>query len=361
MQDKSIYSADKISRHPAQLGSACGKLPQAPPVHAQIVLSDLCNHDCHFCAYRQSGYITNQLFSIGELAKVGTNNPNRMIPNQRAIDLIDELNSMGVKAVQLTGGGEPTIHPKFEEVARKIVNHGMDLALVSNGVKLPDSTIDVLSRATWIRISIDATDPETYARVRRVSTTHWDKAWQNIRKLANRRGPVLGVGYVITPENWNGLTEFVRRVRDHGADNIRFSAMHSNDGAEVFKDEEARIRKELDRCKSLGEQIGVDIHDRFDLRMRDMQAELEFDRCGYQHFTTYLGADQNIYRCCNTAYNYVGLLGSFADKPFQQAWAEIHDKMITFDPRKSCQMCQFASQNQTIYELTAPSAHENFV
>ena len=72
-----------------------GKLPDAPK-QVQLILSDLCNQDCHFCAYRMSGYTSNELF-IGdsERAAYGHDNPKRWIPTERALRFIDEFKRAG--------------------------------------------------------------------------------------------------------------------------------------------------------------------------------------------------------------------------------------------------------------------------
>ena len=49
------------------------------PVHVQLVLSDLCNQDCGFCAYRMSSGLSNELFPQGS-----RKNPNRMIDTAKA-------------------------------------------------------------------------------------------------------------------------------------------------------------------------------------------------------------------------------------------------------------------------------------
>ena len=56
---------------------ARGEVPS--PTQVQLIISDLCNQDCSFCAYRMSGNLSNELF--GEAREDGSinNNPNRMI------------------------------------------------------------------------------------------------------------------------------------------------------------------------------------------------------------------------------------------------------------------------------------------
>ena len=73
------------------------------PVHVQLIISDLCNQNCHFCAYRMDGGFSTQNFGE-DTGKGFTMNPNRMIPKEKAFEILDDAHSIGVKAVQFTGG-----------------------------------------------------------------------------------------------------------------------------------------------------------------------------------------------------------------------------------------------------------------
>jgi hypothetical protein len=73
--------------------------------------------------------------------------------------------------------------------------------------------------------------------------------------------------------------------------------------------------------------------------------------------TTYIGADLNVYRCCNTAYTTAGVLGNLADRSFRNL---IETVDYTFDAR-SCRYCQFGGQNAAIAALVREPEHANFV
>ena len=78
--------------------------------------------------------------------------------------------------------------------------------------------------------------------------------------------------------------------------------------------------------------------------------------CGYQYFTTYIGGDLNVYRCCNTAYTKAGLLGSLKDLRFRDMTFDYEP----FDARK-CRFCQFGGQNKAIAALVDEPTHAEFV
>jgi MoaA/NifB/PqqE/SkfB family radical SAM enzyme len=344
------------------------------PVHVQIILSDLCNQACGFCAYRDPGYTSSQLFyeishRKGGLRRDGDHpernyNPNRMIPYDKVIEILDDCVELGVKAIQFTGGGEPTVHPRFADILNETHRRGLKFAVVTNGV-LParrPEMLYALAGAEWVRVSLDAGASATYAQLRNVPESHFHDALETIERLA---GSVhLGVGYVVTPQNWREIVQGAGHAKRCGADNVRISAQFSADGESLFADcyddaaAEARIAERL-----TDERFTV--YNRFGEKLDDLrQRSPDYDRCGYQEFTTYVGGDQNVYRCCVLAYNERGLIGSIREQRFRDLWmsAARADAMRSFDAR-GCDRCQFNAINRTLDYTLRPAEpmHSAFV
>ena len=72
-------------------------------------------------------------------------------------DYVTKLKTRGLKAVILTGGGEPTAYKHFNELVRWLYNEGLQVALISNGSKAYWKRVDedVCKMFTWVRISIN--------------------------------------------------------------------------------------------------------------------------------------------------------------------------------------------------------------
>ena len=117
------------------------------PVHPQVVITNRCNLNCHFCscADRDKGL---------ELSL------------ETVTGVLDELKHLGAKAITITGGGEPLLHPHFNEIMRHCRKIGLKVGLVTNGLlleKFPNETLDIL---TWCRISSEDDRPfsDAYSR-----------------------------------------------------------------------------------------------------------------------------------------------------------------------------------------------------
>lgn len=361
------YSALKVLHHPVRL-QAYKQAAGFAPSHVQIILSDWCNQSCAFCAYRMEGYTSNEMFGV-ETDKGRNNNPRRQIETKKVIEILDACEVMGVRAIQFTGGGEPCAHKDHHQLFGAVLDRGMDLALVSNGTLLTKESIDLLgSSAAWVRISLDAGNEETYASVRHVPKAQFSKALATIAQLSEakkRTGSpmVLGVGFVVTPDNWLDVIEATMKAKALGADNIRISAMFSQNDERPYEHFYSEAKNLIGQARECASET-FQVIDRFGDRIEDLKAKSpDYERCGYQHFTTYIGGDLNVYRCCNTSYSLHGLLGSIEKRRFDEFWQseEVQRALYEFHA-PTCQRCQFNAINKVIaYGAEQDPLHADFV
>lgn len=124
------------------------------PIVTHVMLTDVCNHTCAFCSVQ---------------ARAGDS-----LEFQQVIVYLRTLQNYGLKAVILSGGGNPILYKckktgaDFNEVVDAIWNMGLEIGLITNGMPLRaykdgrdswqcvnPSTLDKL---TWIRISMAGLD-----------------------------------------------------------------------------------------------------------------------------------------------------------------------------------------------------------
>ena len=119
-------------------------------------------------------------------------------------------------------------------------------------------------------------------------------------------------------------------------------------------------------CKQAEElsQGNFQVHNLFQARLEDLRLQNpDYQSCWVQQFTTYIGADLNVYRCCVQSYNQRGLIGSISGRRFKDLWnsQEKHDDFDRFDARE-CRWCMFNEKNRAINQLVQDDApHVNFV
>ena len=356
------YSELKAAHHLAKIASMREGF-QVAPAQVQLILSDLCNQDCHFCAYRMSGGFSSEQFA----GPKGEKNPNRKIATAKAIEILDDCKAIGVKAIQFTGGGEPTVHPDHLLIFEYAQNLGLETALVTNGILFRDGWEIALPKMKWVRVSIDASSAKEYAAVRRVKPEFYAQALAHVAMLAaeitkQKTDCMLGVGYVLTLENWADAYEGVALIRATGAHNVRLSAMFSTEGADYYGDKIGPIKEQIERIKQLAtpEFAVVDL---FGDRINDLvQHAPDYEFCGYQQFNMYIGGNLKVYRCCTTAYTEHGEVGDLANQTLG-SWFYSPEKRASYDEfdARSCHDCQFNKQNRVINYLVGEPIHVNFV
>ena len=354
MSQSGIYSESKM----AWWFSRERKLPDAPK-QVHWILSDLCNEDCSFCTYRVAGNPSNELFMSGsKAAAYGHDNPIRWIKTNRALDLIDEMKSLGVLSIQWTGGGEPTVHPDHEEIFEKALELGIRGALVSNGYRWRDRIFGLIPLMDWIRVSVDAGTAETYSAIRRVPKAGFGKVLENIRtaavSIASYQGShtALGVGYTVTPDNWKEICLGVKVAKKAGAHNIRLSAMFGPEDEKPFVPIYDQIRALIGQAKALYQDDTFTIHDNFGSRFSDLeQHSPDYHVCPYQHYTTYIGGDCKVYRCCVLSYSRRGMVadGDLTNQRLDDYWRSESRKndFANFDAT-GCPKCMFNSKNREL-------------
>lgn len=71
-------------------------------------------------------------------------------------DYVLKLKSRGLRAVIITGGGEPTLYNKFNELVRWLkLDQGLSVALITNGTTRERVEEDVWKMFSWVRVSLN--------------------------------------------------------------------------------------------------------------------------------------------------------------------------------------------------------------
>ena len=363
------YAADKCLAHPKNL-NALREGSFAYPVHLHLIPSDLCNLACPGCAYRAEGFRSTELYR----GPNGEKNPKRFLPWHVLQRVLEDCAEMGTRGIEITGGGEPTLHPQINELFDVAFGLNLHTALITNGLMLHrQNLLYHAAKCDWTRISIDACTAPCYDVVRPslgsggvpTATDNYGRVMLNLSRLDAMRGElasqcVIGSGFVVQRANYTEMYGAAREARNAGADNIRISGLFSPAGEAYFADwrDEA---EELERHTVRDfHSPRFQVHARFHEKIEDLAGPPTQTRCGYMGFTLYLGADANLYTCCNNAYTRKGLLGNvieagglkkLLDKP--ETRRRIHD----LNPAKECSQCQFRDRLAAIEAaVAAPEA-----
>jgi hypothetical protein len=190
----------------------------------------------------------------------------------------------------------------------------------------------------------------------------YNLVWNNVRSLVTMRDEtksdvVIGIGFVVTKDNWREVLTCIRMTKEHRVSNMRISAVFQTDDIDYFSDFGADARK---LCKQAeGESTDeFTVINSFDDRLSDMTQKTPKNRlCYHQFLVPYIGADLNLYRCCVLSYKKQGLVGSLANRRLRDFWGtpEWKDIMYDYDAR-TCPRCQFNDKNAVMHELVGAFA-----
>jgi len=327
------------------------------PLHIRIKPTNHCNHNCWYCAYR-----TDDLVLGDEMVEKDS------IPANRMLALASEFVEIGVKAVTFSGGGEPLLYKPLPDVIDILAAGNIRVAVLTNGSNLKGRVADALaSHGTWVRISLDAWDNESYVKSRGAKPHDFSRLTDNIRNFTARDTKcILGVSLIVGQDNYQHIFEVCSLLKDCGVNHVKVSGtVVSNDAAgnnAYHLAIKIEVAHQIEMAQSLiDESFSVlnhyhDLEDRF---------EKSYHTCPSLQFLTVIGADQCVYTCQDKAYTRSGRMGSILNGTFKDLWFSKENQQFlkTFDPSVKCgQHCVSHSKNLAIHEyLSLDSEHAYFI
>ena len=185
------YSNLKIFAHSGEIEKV-KKGERRAPIYVRIKPTNKCNQNCYYCHYKNPYLLLDQYNVMDEISR------------DKMLEIIKDFKDIGVKAVTFSGGGEPLFYPYIEQAMESVLEAGIDLSIITNGTLLNGRKADVLSKAKWVRVSLESGCAETYSSIRGVDKDAFGKLCENIEKFAHIKGTncELGINFVVGPKNY---------------------------------------------------------------------------------------------------------------------------------------------------------------
>ncbi|RWQ20551.1 radical SAM protein [Mesorhizobium sp.] len=163
------------------------------PIEIEWSLTWACNAQCFFCSTGN--------FEFGAKA----NNLDRVV---------SEIGKLRPLVVTLSGG-EPTVHPQFPYILKKLLDSKQAVNITTNAVKIDKTPFDDLRKVNWIRISLHATSAGIAKEIMGASYDV-ERVKTNIRSLVNTLPNRVSVFCLVTrqgeKQDWSEYFNFVREV-----------------------------------------------------------------------------------------------------------------------------------------------------
>lgn len=365
----SIYSGLKALHHPDSMAAAIDGGP-VPVVHVNIDLTNLCDHACPWCMYAGGAWDLG-----GQSREFGVSDS---LSVERVLALPDEMARSGVKAVEITGGGEPTIHAAFPAFVDALVERGIEVGVVSNGQAWKPRTIEALARATWVRVSLSSLREPGHRELRRPKGKGYKgsvaRVLDNIAALTATDGPAdrrIGIGFTITDNNYDELPDLAVAAGEARVDNLRVTYTWVDDDALRYEGLDVRIQAAAQCMKAEAASRGVDVFGPGSWRGYQTSAK-RYAKCAYALFVCNVTADGRVWPCCVMRHVPGWAYGSIHDAPLDEILlGAVRDKAVRSIDVRGCLPCIWDPKNEameafvfgdaTLPELPAAPPHVGFV
>ncbi|WP_457749353.1 radical SAM protein [Sulfurimonas sp.] len=364
MADKYAIDSHKLLYHPVEVSKwyeAEGdweKQKNIYPIYVEITPIGSCNHRCTFCSVDYIGY--KSIKQDEEVLK----------------KTIREMAKLGVKSIMFAGEGEPTLYKPLPEVLDVCKEIGIDTSLTTNAVVMDEQSIEnYLKNCTWIKVSINAGDRETYASIHQTKAADFDRVIENLTlasKLKKEKGYSCTIGsqMLLLPENVNSTLLLAQKMKDAGVDYLvikpytqsLYGTSRKYEG--LTYENMMHLEKELKKIETPEFSIVF----RANTMKKLEEEEQPYKKCySTPYFWSYIMADGAVYGCSAYLGNENFAYGNINKQSFEEIWkSQSRKDGISFVEndldismcRKNCRMDEV---NRYLWKLKNPNSHVNFI
>lgn len=359
-RDENLLDSHKLSYHPGRVAAwlEAGGNPEALakvyPIYLEISPIGACNHRCSFCALDFMGYRPVSL-DADILA-----------------ERLAEMGSLGVKSVMFAGEGEPLLHKRMAFMTEAAHAAGIDTAFTTNGVLLRGAVAEtVLGLAAWVKVSLNAATPETYAAIHGTDPKDLGVVLDNLRRAAAFPGrrATLGAQMLLLPENAAEVVDLARLCREAGLDYlvVKPYSQHPQSLGTTYQD--VTYERFLDLEEALAAQSTPDFSVIFRARtMKKYRRPKPYGRClSTPVFWAYVASDGAVYSCSMYLGDPRFNLGNLHERSFRDIWegparrANLELVQNGLDISQCRSNCRMDEVNAYLWRLATPPAHVNFI
>jgi MoaA/NifB/PqqE/SkfB family radical SAM enzyme len=204
-----ILDSHKLSHHYDRV-TAWESGERIAPISVDMALTRACGAMCSFC-----------------YAMVQEPQERSSIKTEAALNLLDDFAEIGVKSVSLISDGESSLSKAYVPFIQHAHQLGIDVGNATNGWEWEPEKIDqVLPYLTWVRFTVAAGRPESYAKIMYKGPEHtkvFDRAMEHIRYAVALKKKLnlkvtLGIQMVLMPEFKDEIIPFSKLALELGVD-----------------------------------------------------------------------------------------------------------------------------------------------
>ena len=325
------------------------------PIYVEVSPCGGCNHRCVFCAFDYLGYKTRSLDT-------------RVLKST-----LSRMGKGGVKSVMFAGEGEPLLHKDIAEIAVYARKSGLDAAITTNGILLDKSMAEgILPYLSWLRISLDAASPVTYAKLHGCKQEGFRQVLENLKeavrvKRKNNYSCIIGAQLLLLKDNYREIKPLAGILKDMGLDYliVKPYSRHpkSKNKLGVLKNS-VFVGTEHCSVPTANKDFKVIIRAN---TIRKLGQARGYPHCLALPFWAYISSQGDVYACSSFLGDKRYVYGNIYKDSFKNICnGERREKVISyfarsFDAGKCRENCRMDEVNRYLWELKHPGPHWNFI
>jgi hypothetical protein len=288
------------------------------PYHIQLIPTNRCNSKCVWCSCKNV-------------------NRSEEMDYYEILRVINHFYSLGTKAITISGGGEPTLHPRICDIITYCAEGNIDVGMVSNGSIISgDSHLCHICNKylTWLRLSVTDTEGDSYDT-------------NTIRNIASSMPYVdIGISFTVTNTPNMDLVKEICEIAE-GYTNIT----HIRFVSEIVHGINNGIMEKVKEISELITTKGI-----YQERAAWTKGEKQ---CLVSKLRPVIDPDGQVYPCCGTQYAKGATLQM--DKNMSMGhWSTFTLDTPYFDG-SVCNKCYYDQYQKALNVMINPPWHINFL
>jgi MoaA/NifB/PqqE/SkfB family radical SAM enzyme len=352
------------------------------PEQVVIDLTNRCNNNCIGCWTR------SPLLRDLEPTAAWTS---QEIPYDNVIHLLNDLHDLKTQRVRFTGGGEPLMHPRLDDILRACKQRQLITCITTNGSLITPARAELYATLPIdeLAVSLWAATPETYSRTHPNKTGRtFEKVERNLTALCSKKKlrPRVTLSNVLLAMNYmeaEQMYDFARRV---GADSAYYTVLDPvedrTNGLLLRPEHVDELEVQLDRIEAKNsalpprQRLELENWEGFRRRIASTRQQQvgQYDAAVIDEIPCYVGwifcrilANGDVAPCCRGSNKPMGNINTDGFKKVwrSETYDEFRDKAKTlsksdpyFEPIGCNMTCDNLMHNETVHRRLAELTDE---
>lgn len=334
-----------ISAYPKVLQILNGKIPI--PEVVEIFPTNFCNFHCPHCRFEGYHGNSNSYLRMSFFKK-----------------LLKEISRKDIKAIEISGGGEPLMHPQIEAIFKEILDGEFRVGLITNGYKFINSKklqYLALKTCNWIRFSVDAFTDDTFKSVHgknNISYKELKKTILELIELRKDKWPNIEIKILVSKLNAHECELAINEAISMNVDCLQFKFLGRH--AYALSDKEViKVTKTIQKLieKNKNKSINIELTPAY-------RGKRSYQKCLMTFLHPIIDWDGEIYVCAFFEHRKKShSIGNIHKGGFFKYWDSPYHKKIfdSIDPATCVPKCPMLRYNPVIDFIKTDSYRFPFV